>query len=71
MVTLTVRRWKTSLVTDYLSLTKPRVVLTHLITAAAAIFLASNGLPPTSTLLFTLAGGGLVAGAANTLSAAR
>lgn len=54
---------------DYISLAKPRVVLLHLITAAAAMFLAAgSGLPSAATLLFTLAGGGLMAGASNTLN---
>ncbi len=68
MATPRARRLTTSVATDYLSLTKPRVVLLHLITAASAMFLAANGLPPASALLFTLAGGGLMAGAANTLN---
>lgn len=53
---------------DYLNLAKPRTVLLHLITAAAAMFLAAQGAPPVPTLLFTLAGGGLLAGASNALN---
>ena len=53
---------------DYLSLTKPRTVLLHLVTAAAAMFLAAKGLPPAPILLITLMGGGLMAGAANVLN---
>ncbi len=60
---LQVARWK-----DYLALTKPRVVLLHIITATAAMFLAARGLPPLHLLLFTLTGGGMVAGAANALN---
>ena len=48
---------------DYLALTKPRVVLLHLVTAAAgAMFLAAGGPPPVTTLAWTLIGGGLMAG---------
>ena len=53
---------------DYLSLPKPRVVTLHLITAASAMFLAAHGQPPGFTVLCTLAGGGLVAGASNALN---
>jgi protoheme IX farnesyltransferase len=52
----------------YLSLTKPRVVVLHWVTAAAAMFLAASGSPPILTLLATLLGGGMVAGSANTLN---
>jgi heme o synthase len=61
-------RIKTAFWTDYLSLTKPRVVLLHIITAAAAMFIAANGQPPLVILLATLAGGGLMAGASNALN---
>jgi protoheme IX farnesyltransferase len=50
---------------DYLALIKPRAVLLHLITAAAAMFLASKGFPPEGTFWLTLLGGGLVAGSSN------
>jgi protoheme IX farnesyltransferase len=53
---------------DYLSLLKPRVVLLHLLTAAAAMFLAAGGFPRLQTLAAVLAGGGLSAGAANALN---
>jgi heme o synthase len=53
---------------DYLSLTKPRVVLLHLLTAAAAMFIASAGIPSISTLVFTLLAGALVAGSSNALN---
>ena len=58
----------TETIRDYVNLAKPRTVLPHLITAAAAMFLAAKGLPPGSTLLFTLVGGGLVASASNVLN---
>ena len=53
---------------DYAALTKPRVVLLHLVTTAAAMFLAAGGLPRLSILAATLLGGALVAGAANVLN---
>ncbi len=52
-------------VLDYLSLAKPRSVLPHLLTAAAAMVLAVGRSLAGDILLFTLAGGGLVAAAAN------
>ena len=53
---------------DYLRLAKPRAIVPHLITATSAMFLAVKGVPPLSTLLLTLIGGGLVAAASNTLN---
>jgi protoheme IX farnesyltransferase len=53
---------------DYFSLLKPRVVLLHLFTATTAMFLAAGGLPRMKTAMLVLLGGGLVAGAANTLN---
>ncbi len=53
---------------DYLALTKPRVVLLHLITAATAMVAAAGGLPVTRILVAVLVGGSLVAGAANALN---
>ena len=60
---LTQRPW-----TAYLSLAKPRAIFPHLITAAAAMFLAVKGTPPPLTLFYTLLGGGCVAAAANTFN---
>jgi heme o synthase len=53
---------------DYLNLAKPRVIMLHLLTAAAAMFLAGRGLPSVALFLSTLVGGGLVAGASNALN---
>lgn len=50
---------------DYFSLAKPRVISLHIVTAAAAMFLAAGGIPRADLLLFTLLGGGLVAAASN------
>ena len=55
-------------ISDYLSLLKPRVVLLHLLTATAAMFLAARGLLQLRALALVLLGGGLTAGAANTLN---
>jgi protoheme IX farnesyltransferase len=59
---------KSVILLDYLALTKPRVILLHLIAAASAMFLAAGQVPPADTLIFTLLGGALVAGAANVLN---
>ena len=40
----------------------------HLVITAAGMFLAAKGLPTLSTLAWTLVGGGLMAGAANSLN---
>jgi protoheme IX farnesyltransferase len=53
---------------DYAALTKPRVVLLHLVTTAAAMFIASEDFPRLSILIATLVGGAAVAGAANVLN---
>jgi heme o synthase len=53
---------------DYLALTKPRVVLLHLVTASAAMVLAARGLPSITILVSVLIGGGLIAGASNALN---
>ncbi len=64
----TLDRGSTTVLRDYLRLTKPRAILPHLITASSAMFLAVKGAPPLYTLLLTLVGGGLVAAASNTLN---
>lgn len=53
---------------DYLSLAKPRVIPFHLITAAAAMFLATRGLPAGGAFLLILVGGALVTASANALN---
>jgi heme o synthase len=50
---------------EFFSLAKPRVVLLHLLTAAAAMFLAARGAPEISRVTFTLLGGALLAGSSN------
>jgi heme o synthase len=59
---------RTAVWRDYVALAKPRVVLLHLLTAAAAMFLAAGGMPSLTLMVFTLLGGGLVAGASNVLN---
>jgi heme o synthase len=68
MAIVSVTRARARTVSAYVNLAKPRGILPHLITAAAAMFLAAGGTPPITTLVFTLVGGGLVAGAANTFN---
>jgi protoheme IX farnesyltransferase len=53
---------------SYASLMKPRAILPHFITAAAAMFLAAGAELRVSALVFTLLGGGCVAAAANTFN---
>lgn len=52
----------------YYELTKPRIILLLLITTAAAVWVAAEGRPSVGTLLVTLLGGTLAAGAANTIN---
>jgi len=52
----------------YLTLTKPRIVELLLVTTLPTMFLAAGGLPAISTLVVTLVGGALAAGAANALN---
>ena len=52
----------------YLTMTKPKSVLPHMITASAAMFIAVGGMPPVFILIITLLGGGLVAAAAYTFN---
>ncbi len=68
MATVTAENISARVLRNCLSLAKPRAILPHFITAASAMFLAAKGVPPASTLLFTLLGGGCVAAAANTFN---
>jgi protoheme IX farnesyltransferase len=52
----------------HVNLAKPRAILPHFVTAAAAMFLAAGSVPPISILLITLLGGGCVAAGANILN---
>lgn len=68
MRTLAIKPFSLYVIADYLRLAKPRTIFPHLITAAAAIFLATGSMPLISLLVFTLAGGACVAAAANTFN---
>jgi len=57
-----------STLSAYLNLTKPRIIVLLLATTFAAMLLAANGLPPWHTILFTMVGGALGAGAANAVN---
>ena len=53
---------------DYLSLTKPIIMLLLLMTTLAAMFVASGGTPPLDLILWTMIGGALSSGGASTLN---
>ncbi len=53
---------------DYVSLTKPRIIVLLEVTALAAMVMAARGWPGTWLVLATLAGGALAAGGANTIN---
>jgi protoheme IX farnesyltransferase len=59
-----------SLVSDYLSLTKPKVISLLLVTTLAAMFLTGEGVPSLSLVFWTMLGGYLAAGGANALNCA-
>ena len=63
-------RWGSALktVSDYLTLTKPMIIVLLLITAMGGMFLAAQGVPPLSTALLVMLGGSLGAGGANALN---
>ena len=56
------------IVSDYLALTKPPIILLLLITAVGAMFLAAGGWPPWVLAALVCAGGALGAGGANALN---
>ena len=53
---------------DYLALTKPRIMVLLLITAAAGMFVGEGGLPNLSELVVVLAGGALACAGASALN---
>ena len=57
-----------SLARDYLSMTKPPIIVLLVITAVGAMFLASGGLPPLMLVILVCVGGSLGAGGANALN---
>lgn len=59
-------RWRTA--RAYLALTKPRIIELLLVTTVPTMILAGRGLPSPWLLAWTLVGGSLAAGSANTLN---
>ena len=55
-------------IADYITLTKPRILLLLLVTALGGMFLAAQGLPPLPTMALVLVGGSLGAGGASALN---
>jgi protoheme IX farnesyltransferase len=53
---------------DYLRLTKPRIISLLLVTTAGAMFVAAGGMPDGWTLVWTMVGGYLAAGGANAIN---
>jgi len=53
---------------DYVSLTKPRIIVLLEVTAVAAMVMAARGWPGAGRLAVTLVGGALAAGGANTIN---
>ncbi len=57
-----------TLVRDYVTLTKPRIIILLLVTALGGMFLASQGAPEASLILLVLGGGALASGGANAMN---
>lgn len=57
-----------SLVSDYIALTKPRIVSLLLLTALGGMFLASQGPPEATLVVLVMVGGALAAGGAHALN---
>ena len=55
-------------VRDYITLTKPRIISLLLLTTVATMFVALAGVPPLSTVLWTMLGGYLAAGGAGAIN---
>ncbi len=53
---------------DYLTLTKPRIMILLLLTGAAGMFVGAQGLPPLGLFLVTMVGLGLACGGASALN---
>ena len=53
---------------DYVRLTKPRIISLLLVTTAGAMFVAAGGMPEGWTLVWTMVGGYLAAGGANAIN---
>ena len=57
-----------SVLADYLTLTKPMIITLLLVTALGGMFLAEQGIPSGTLVLWVLMGGALVSGGANALN---
>lgn len=53
---------------DYVTLTKPIIMVLLLVTTVAAMFVAAGGLPPVSLIVWTMIGGALASGGASALN---
>src|SRR5256885_768169 len=56
------------LLSAYLSLTKPRIIVLLLVTTVPSMFLAARGVPSLGLVVATLVGGTLAAGGANAIN---
>src|SRR6185312_14016832 len=59
--------WR-AVLTDYLELTKPRIIVLLLVTTLAAMLMAARGIPPFALTIWTLLGGALAAASAGTFN---
>ena len=57
-----------SVLADYLTLTKPLIIILLLVTALGGMFLAEQGIPSGALILWVLMGGALASGGANALN---
>ena len=57
-----------SIARDYLSLTKPRIIVLLVLTEVATMVIAARGLPPVSLLLWAAAGGALASGGSGAIN---
>ncbi len=57
-----------SVLADYLTLTKPMIIILLLVTALGGMFLAEQGIPSSALILWVLMGGALASGGANALN---
>ena len=57
-----------SLINDYVALTKPRIIVLLLVTALGGIFMAADGRPSINIILLVFGGGALASGGANALN---
>ena len=57
-----------SLLRDFVTLTKPRIISLLLVTTVAPMFITDRGIPPLSLVLWVILGGYLMAGGANAIN---